>query len=145
MEMLWAHDGHLTVWTLDLNQIDNEDGSPVDIAKIYMRSRPPWASPSPEHIELRTPSTMTGQLSREGALFPVGDESSYKVCCLLLIYWMQLIGFSSAHVLWMMQLTFLGSNQSSFLNNSSEEPFPVITVELQWYEVWKIKRTEEKL
>lgn len=55
-------------------QTDNEAASPVDVAKTYMRSRPPWASPFAENIELQTPSTLKSQLSRKGTLFPADDQ-----------------------------------------------------------------------
>lgn len=38
-----------------LNQIQNEVGSPSDVAKAYMKSRPPWASPSAEYVGLDSP------------------------------------------------------------------------------------------
>ncbi|KAM1013525.1 hypothetical protein FF1_043457 [Malus domestica] len=44
---------------------EDEGGSPVDVAKVYMRARPPWASPSIKHGELRSPSSIGMQLFNE--------------------------------------------------------------------------------
>ncbi|MED6125078.1 hypothetical protein PIB30_065120 [Stylosanthes scabra] len=38
-----------------LTQSPKDEGSPADVAKSYMRSRPPWASPSIDHIKPPTP------------------------------------------------------------------------------------------
>lgn len=59
-------------------QMECEVGSPVDVARSYMRERPPWASPT-EHVELRTPLTTTVKLFKERTPYSVTDESSSKV------------------------------------------------------------------
>lgn len=77
--------GWLTFHPLD--QIDNEAASPVDIAKTYMTSRPPWASPFAENIELHTPSTIKSQLSGKGTLFSADDQyPSSKVWCSVFMF-----------------------------------------------------------
>ncbi|KAG8381978.1 hypothetical protein BUALT_Bualt05G0028700 [Buddleja alternifolia] len=49
-------------------------GSPVDVARSYMRDRPPWASPT-EVVELRTPLTTTMKLFNEGTPYSVSYDS----------------------------------------------------------------------
>lgn len=55
-------------------QIGSEVGSPVDVAKSYMKVRPPWISPT-KQIEVGIPSTMTMEPFKEGTLYSVGNES----------------------------------------------------------------------
>lgn len=50
---------------------DEEMGSPVDVAKSYMRARPPWASPSTNNFEFKSPSPLGLQLFKE--------ETSYSI------------------------------------------------------------------
>ncbi|CAI9759538.1 unnamed protein product [Fraxinus pennsylvanica] len=57
-----------------LENIGSEVGSPVDVAKSYMKVRPPWISPS-KQIEVRTPSTMTMEPFKEGTQYSVGNDS----------------------------------------------------------------------
>lgn len=60
-------------------QIEAEAGSPVDVARSYMKNKPPWASPK-EHVELRTPLTTTTKLFKEGTPYSANHEfSSSKV------------------------------------------------------------------
>jgi len=48
---------------LAVMQAPKDEGSPVDVAKSYMRSRPPWSSPSVDHTK---PPTLSGiQLFKE--------------------------------------------------------------------------------
>ncbi|XP_022857460.1 protein KAKU4-like isoform X2 [Olea europaea var. sylvestris] len=54
--------------------IGSEVGSPVDMAKSYMKVRPPWASPT-KQIEVRTPSTMMMEPFKEGTRYSVGNDS----------------------------------------------------------------------
>ncbi|CAH9107607.1 unnamed protein product [Cuscuta epithymum] len=54
--------------------MENVDGSPIYVAKSYMKARPPWASPSAEH-ETRTPS-MKLKLFDKGTPFPDGVDST---------------------------------------------------------------------
>ncbi|XP_057766802.1 uncharacterized protein LOC130987174 isoform X2 [Salvia miltiorrhiza] len=68
----------LTHGTCNLNSaaIDHmESGvsSPVDMARSYMRERPPWASPT-EHVELRTPLTTTMKLFKERTPYSVTED-----------------------------------------------------------------------
>ncbi|KAL1346761.1 uncharacterized protein [Arachis hypogaea] len=62
-----------------LTQVPTDEGSPVDVAKSYMRSRPPWASPSLDHIKPPTPVGI--QLFKEQTphLFGGNSTSSSKV------------------------------------------------------------------
>lgn len=53
--------------------MEKEDGSPMYVAKSYMKTRPPWASPHDEY-HTRTPSMMSKLLS-EGTSFPGSDDS----------------------------------------------------------------------
>lgn len=55
-------------------------GSPVDMARSYMRERPPWASPT-EHDESRTPLIATMKLFKERTPYSVTEDvlSSSKV------------------------------------------------------------------
>lgn len=50
-------------------QVEDEGSSPVDVARSYMKDRPPWASPT-KNIELRTPTTL-----KEGIPISVGHDS----------------------------------------------------------------------
>ncbi|KAG9157080.1 hypothetical protein Leryth_009114, partial [Lithospermum erythrorhizon] len=63
--------GNSSLYSTMIQHIESEAGSPADMAKSYMRARPPWASPSTEHFELRTPSTMLTRLTSEEELHPV--------------------------------------------------------------------------
>ncbi|CDP18011.1 unnamed protein product [Coffea canephora] len=59
-----AHESH-GLSHIKLQRSENEAGSPIDVAKSYMKSRPPWASPLAEHIELRTASAIPSEMTRE--------------------------------------------------------------------------------
>ncbi|XP_034928151.1 uncharacterized protein [Populus alba] len=54
---------------------EEEAGSPVDLAKSYMQDRPLWASPSTNHIQLQSPSSMGKELFKEATAFSVGSKS----------------------------------------------------------------------
>ncbi|XP_024445657.1 protein KAKU4 isoform X2 [Populus trichocarpa] len=54
---------------------EEEAGSPVDLAKSYMQARPLWASPSTNHIQLQSPSSMGKELFKEATPFSVGGKS----------------------------------------------------------------------
>ncbi|XP_011031358.1 PREDICTED: uncharacterized protein LOC105130507 isoform X2 [Populus euphratica] len=54
---------------------EGETGSPVDLAKTYMRERPPWASPSTDHIQLQSPPSMGKELFVESTPFSVSGRS----------------------------------------------------------------------
>lgn len=60
-----------------IDHVESGVGSPADMARSYMRERPPWASPT-EHVELRTPLTTTMKLYNERTPYSVTDESSSK-------------------------------------------------------------------
>jgi len=47
----------------------------VDLAKSYMQARPLWASPSTNHIQLQSPSSMGKELFKEATPFSVGGKS----------------------------------------------------------------------
>ncbi|KAI3842014.1 hypothetical protein MKX03_023001 [Papaver bracteatum] len=59
-----------------INVTDGEVGSPVLMAKTYMRSRPPWASPSSSHVGFRTPSPIRMPLVKEET--PISDRSVFS-------------------------------------------------------------------
>ncbi|CAL0305685.1 unnamed protein product [Lupinus luteus] len=62
-----------------LSQAPKDEGSPVDLAKSYMRALPPWSSPSLDHIK---PPTLAGiQLFKEEEphLFCGNSASSSKL------------------------------------------------------------------
>lgn len=68
--------------------IEGEVGSPVDMAKSYMRTRPPWASPTVTPTEYRSPSPTGIQLFKEETPYSTGYTSltSSKVFLLLFIF-----------------------------------------------------------
>ncbi|XP_011045008.1 PREDICTED: uncharacterized protein LOC105140041 isoform X2 [Populus euphratica] len=53
---------------------EEEAGSPVDLAKSYMQARPLWASPSTNHIQFQSPSSMGNELFKEATPFSVGGK-----------------------------------------------------------------------
>ncbi|KAJ4707691.1 protein KAKU4 isoform X1 [Melia azedarach] len=55
--------------------IEGEVGSPVDMAKSYMRTRPPWASPTVTPTEYRSPSLTGIQLFKEETPYSTGYTS----------------------------------------------------------------------
>ncbi|XP_054788833.1 protein KAKU4 isoform X2 [Prosopis cineraria] len=57
-----------------LPQALKDEGSPVDVAKSYMRSRPPWSSPSVDHSKPLTPIGI--QLLKEDTPYPVSGYSA---------------------------------------------------------------------
>ncbi|RZC06297.1 Protein KAKU4 isoform E [Glycine soja] len=57
-----------------LPQDPKDEGSPVDVAKLYMRTRPPWASPSIDHTKPQTPSGI--QLFKEETPYLFGNNST---------------------------------------------------------------------
>ncbi|XP_038898993.1 protein KAKU4 [Benincasa hispida] len=65
-------DGPCTLNSTMLPVVNNEEmGSPVDVAKSYMQARPPWASPSTNNFEFKSPSPLGLQLFKE--------ETSYSI------------------------------------------------------------------
>ncbi|XP_073042720.1 protein KAKU4-like isoform X2 [Primulina eburnea] len=54
--------------------VNSAGGSPLDVARSYMRDRPPWASPT-KQIELSTPLTARMELIKEGTSYSVGHDS----------------------------------------------------------------------
>ncbi|XP_022976154.1 protein KAKU4-like [Cucurbita maxima] len=60
---------------------DEEMGSPVDVAKSYMRARPPWASPSTNNFDFKSPSPLGLQLFKEETSYLISGNplSSSKV------------------------------------------------------------------
>ncbi|KAM2969714.1 hypothetical protein FF2_016780 [Malus domestica] len=53
---------------------EDEGGSPVDVAKVYMQARPSWASPSIKHGELRSPSSIGMQHFDEETPYSTGGN-----------------------------------------------------------------------
>ncbi|KAK4435677.1 protein KAKU4 [Sesamum alatum] len=56
-----------------VDHIESGGGSPVDLARSYMKDRPPWASPT-RNFELRTPLTTTMKLFKEETLYSVDQD-----------------------------------------------------------------------
>ncbi|KAI3728181.1 hypothetical protein L6452_16813 [Arctium lappa] len=56
---------------------EGEAGSPVDVAKSYMRARPPWASPI-NHNNSLTPSPLAADLFKEGTQYASGGGISFS-------------------------------------------------------------------
>ncbi|EOY29206.1 Uncharacterized protein TCM_036812 isoform 3 [Theobroma cacao] len=54
---------------------EEETGSPVDVAKSYMRTRPPWASPSTKNIGFRSSSPIGMPLFKEDTPYSIGGNS----------------------------------------------------------------------
>ncbi|WRX33005.1 hypothetical protein QQP08_025492 [Theobroma cacao] len=54
---------------------EGETGSPVDVAKSYMRTRPPWASPSTKNIGFRSSSPIGMPLFKEDTPYSIGGNS----------------------------------------------------------------------
>ncbi|KAJ0089752.1 hypothetical protein Patl1_12693 [Pistacia atlantica] len=54
---------------------DGEAGSPVDVAKSYMRTRPPWTSPSGNRTEYQLPSPTRIQLFKDETPYSIGFSS----------------------------------------------------------------------
>ncbi|KAG6433197.1 hypothetical protein SASPL_104805 [Salvia splendens] len=63
-----------------IDHMENGAGSPLDMARSYMRERPPWASPM-EHAELRTPLTITMERFKERTPYSATEDvwSSSKI------------------------------------------------------------------
>ncbi|GFP81608.1 hypothetical protein PHJA_000304100 [Phtheirospermum japonicum] len=57
-----------------LGHMEAEGGSPVDVARSYMKERPPWSSPT-RSFELRTPLTTTMKLFKERTLDSVSSKN----------------------------------------------------------------------
>lgn len=55
--------------------VDDEAGSPVDMAKLYMRTRPQWASPTFKHAEFISPSPIHTHLFKEETPFSIGGSA----------------------------------------------------------------------
>ncbi|XP_043721714.1 uncharacterized protein LOC122669102 [Telopea speciosissima] len=60
--------------TMQLSVAEGDVGSPVDVAKSYMRARPPWASPSLSHGGSQTPSPIEARLFSDETPFGLGDQ-----------------------------------------------------------------------
>ncbi|KAL3631658.1 hypothetical protein CASFOL_012573 [Castilleja foliolosa] len=61
--------------SIGLGHVETEEGSPVDVARTYMKERPPWSSPT-KSFELRTPSTTTLKLFKERTLDSVSSKKN---------------------------------------------------------------------
>ncbi|KAI3812534.1 hypothetical protein L1987_17244 [Smallanthus sonchifolius] len=55
-----------------------EAGSPVDVAKSYMKARPPWASPINHDNSLTSPSQLAADLLKERTPFSSGGGISFS-------------------------------------------------------------------
>ncbi|KAK8535494.1 hypothetical protein V6N13_081620 [Hibiscus sabdariffa] len=56
------------------HSIDGEAGSPVDMAKTYMQTRPPWTSPATNDIEFRSPPPFGVPLFKEETPYSIGGK-----------------------------------------------------------------------
>ncbi|XP_068648851.1 uncharacterized protein [Aristolochia californica] len=56
---------------------EGDMGSPVDLAKSYMQSRPPWASPSLLNITLKSPSPIRLKFSDDEAQHAMSNHSPF--------------------------------------------------------------------
>ncbi|XP_047976540.1 uncharacterized protein LOC125218810 isoform X2 [Salvia hispanica] len=66
-------DGTCNLNSAAIDHMEYGTGSPVDMARSYMRERPPWASPM-EHAGLRTPLTTTMERFKERTPYSVTKE-----------------------------------------------------------------------
>jgi len=75
--------------------VDDTFGSPVEMAKSYMKVRPPWASPAVDNSGLRTPSQMKAKLFDEEAPYSVSGDSlsSLKVLKISILLLLQAVHF----------------------------------------------------
>ncbi|XLT46460.1 hypothetical protein HN873_039064, partial [Arachis hypogaea] len=64
-----------------LTQVPTDEGSPMDVAKSYIRSLPPWASPSLDHIKPPTPVGI--QLFKEQTPHLFGGNSTSSSKCIV--------------------------------------------------------------
>ncbi|KAM7265595.1 hypothetical protein ACFE04_003278 [Oxalis oulophora] len=55
---------------------ESELGSPVDVAKSYMQTRPAWASPSVNHMESKSPFISGMQLFKDGSPYSIGANAA---------------------------------------------------------------------
>jgi len=75
-------------------QDPKDEGSPVDVAKSYMRTRPPWASPSIDQPKSRTPSGV--QLFKEETPYLLGNNSAPSSKVLFNVWFLLLeVGYMS--------------------------------------------------
>ncbi|XP_023536154.1 protein KAKU4-like [Cucurbita pepo subsp. pepo] len=80
--MLKLDHGPCTLNSTNLPVVNDEEmGSPVDVAKSYMRARPPWASPSTNNFDFKSPSPLGLQLFKEETSYLISGNplSSSKV------------------------------------------------------------------
>lgn len=56
-------------------KVESGGGSPVDVARSYMKDKPPSISPG-RNVDLRTPLTATMKLFKEGTSYSVGHDST---------------------------------------------------------------------
>lgn len=63
-----------------IKQVESGVGSPVEVARSYMKEKAPWASPT-KHVEFRSPLTTRMKLFKEGTPYSLNHDylSSSKV------------------------------------------------------------------
>lgn len=71
--------------------MDDSLGSPVEMAKSYMKVRPPWASPAVDTSGLRTPSQMKAKLFDEGTPYTVSGDSLSSLKVLKISFFLLLL------------------------------------------------------
>lgn len=88
-----------SVFIFNFQATEDGCGSPVDVAKSYMRARLPWGSPAVNNSEFQSPSPAGMQLLKEGTPFSysAGNFSSSKVQCIPVLWsnivWKSGVGF----------------------------------------------------
>ncbi|GMI81557.1 hypothetical protein HRI_001824900 [Hibiscus trionum] len=60
------------------HDVEGEVGSPVDLAKSYMQTCPPWASPSKNNTDFRFPSSVAMPLFKEEPPYSIGGNFLYS-------------------------------------------------------------------
>ncbi|XP_039065450.1 uncharacterized protein LOC120210851 [Hibiscus syriacus] len=60
------------------HDVEREVGLPVDLAKSYKQTCPPWASPSKNNTEFRSPSSVVMSLFKEDTPYSIGSNFLYS-------------------------------------------------------------------
>ncbi|KAE8735928.1 COP9-signalosome 5B [Hibiscus syriacus] len=58
--------------------VEGEVGSPMDMARSYMQTHPPWASPSKNNTDFRSPSSVAMPLFKEETPYSIGANFLYS-------------------------------------------------------------------
>ncbi|KAE8700284.1 hypothetical protein F3Y22_tig00110557pilonHSYRG00151 [Hibiscus syriacus] len=60
------------------HDVEGEVGSPMDMARSYMQTHPPWASPSKNNTDFRSPSSVAMSLFKEEPPYSIGANFLYS-------------------------------------------------------------------